>query len=159
MTYINAFITITNIFIVFFIVGRTAIADVLMWMPRIGSSELLQTPPITQPRPFHLLYTRNEYAATDQHPTENCQSTLYLLLLFFCILFDFRKAKGQSDMNALLAVSVFNFDLLLSVFCHIRTLFCFVFFYSLFLHMLSLVQQLCLLNTWSQIDKVCNCIK
>lgn len=55
MTYINAFITKTNIFVVIFIVGRTAIiADILMRMSCIGSSELFQTPPITQPRPFHL---------------------------------------------------------------------------------------------------------
>lgn len=54
MTYINTFITITNIFVVIFVVG-TAIAFVLMWMSCIWSSEFLQTPPITQPCPFHLL--------------------------------------------------------------------------------------------------------
>lgn len=168
MTYIHAFITITNIFVVFFIVGATAIADVLMWMPRIGPSELFQTPPITQPRPFHwLLHSERIRCNWSIRPTKtlNPPSSFPLYIFFFCFvffLFDFEKPKDNMlyiYINcALLPVSVFNLGFIFyqSLLSHSNLV---SFRFSSSICLLSLVQQLCLLNTWSQIDKVCNCIK
>lgn len=132
MTYINTFITKTNIFVVVLVVGATTVADVLMWMSRIGSSELLQTPPITQPRPFHLLHS------------EHSAATGFLLLFpwslrqfrhnnghlsFFTFIFSHRKNVFVQPDSALITV-YFVFMRLLS---HSKCLFFLFFPYVIFL--------------------------